>query len=849
MNSIREERYWLDKINFNISAGTIPFQFSTEDSGGNGIYDFEFTDQQNEELNQFCNGSDLRLQIVLLSATALWLSNYSGQELVRVGTTADRAEGDFETGNKIPLQLQLDYSASFRDLLNHTKNNLVEANFYQNFDFNKLEYRFSGKEYNHLFDVGCILTNVQNMPSDELLPSLLFEFDKKEISLRGRLHFRSRLLEHAYIEQFLTYFKGYLITAIQNPNTSLENIVISVGGGDQVEGEEASAFYADTFIDIFSENVKKYPQRIAVRESHKHITYEQLDDLSGRLANYLKQEVISAHATLALFMENCVEIVVGFLAGLKAGMTILPIDPALPRKRIEYILKDATPHLALTNNSLLTDSFNDQCEILNICQRSIYDKFAPIKESVSVSFDSIAYIIYTSGTSGLPKGVKVSQESLSNYTVWANKTYSSSGKRDATFPLFGPLSFDLNITSLLVPLASGSAVVVFNFDDTSQLFKSILEDNSIGVFKITPSHLKLIIEIIKTNTLKLDSSKLHTVVVGGEALITSVVKDFKTYFPKMTIFNEYGPTEATIGCVFHKYEEQDNKFNAVPIGKPICNTQVLLLNDAGYAVPDGAIGEIFVGGIPVTLGYLNNESLTIQKFHKFPEKRLTRYYQTGDLARKLPDGKLMYIGRKDSQLKINGYRIEPEEIENRVKDLPEITEAVVMCHQLEDGVMSIMLFYLPKQEISDEQVLSHLEAYIPGYMLPSYLVKIDRIPTVSSGKIDKDALLELSNSQPKNLPENGVEEKLYEIWQNHLKLNVLGVNDNFYTVGGDSIKSLGLINDINVAFNIKLQVKDLYVLKTIRNLAKYINDKANDPLDLVSSKSKNVNEDINDVIE
>jgi len=317
-------------------------------------------------------------------------------------------------------------------------------------------------------------------------------------------------------------------------------------------------------------------------------------------------------------------------------------------------------------------------------------------------------------------------------------------------------------------------------------------------------------------------SLIHTFIVGGEAFHTALAKEIAGYFPQAIIYNEYGPTEATVGCMIHPYSREDDRYAAVPIGGPINHTSLLLLDEKARTVPDGAAGELYVAGASLSQGYLNNEELTSLKFVS-PVKGSSTRYRTGDLAKRLPGGLYHYLGRKDTQVKINGYRIEPGEIENYARRHPAISDTAVICKKDNNQAPLIVLYYVAGQSISETAINEFLAGFLPAWMMPHQLIAVPAIPLNANGKADTRLLPgALTSKQVIDLPVTDTEKKLHAIWKKHLAIEQIGINDNFYTLGGDSIKSLGLMNEINKAFGINLQIRDLYVLKTIRNLADHL---------------------------
>jgi fengycin family lipopeptide synthetase D len=460
-----------------------------------------------------------------------------------------------------------------------------------------------------------------------------------------------------------------------------------------------------------------------------------------------------------------------------------------------------------------------------------------------VGWNHLAYMIYTSGTTGKPRGVMIDQRSLVNYLYWAIKRYTGPGER-ATFPLYTTPSFDLTVTAIYLPLLTGSPLIIYDQDkqDNGQIpVQEIIEHNAVDLVKATPSHLKILqyTYINSPGDVNRDSpisrSQVRAFIVGGEELTSELARAIYRHFPgKVDIYNEYGPTEATVGCMIHKFNHTADRRRGVPIGVPVDNAKIYLLDESLNAVPIGATGEIYIGGDALARGYLNLPELTAEKFIKNPYLppgtcHASRLYKTGDLACLIPGDLLEYIGRKDEQVKIRGYRVEIKAIENRLLALEEIDKVVVAAQTDDGGETYLCAYYEAREEVDSSEIRKYLSAGLPGYMIPSYFVRIDRIPLTLNGKVDKKALLGIKTGgrdiRDKYIPPgNRLEETLVDIWARVLKLDKtsISMDADFFELGGHSLKAAILLSRIHKELDVKISFSEIFKKPTIRQLGEFI---------------------------
>jgi iturin family lipopeptide synthetase C len=581
---------------------------------------------------------------------------------------------------------------------------------------------------------------------------------------------------------------------------------------------------------LFSEQAERAPGHTALLEAHNHrsLSYKKLNEKVDQLAQLLISRGVRAESNIGLLLNRSIELIIGILGILKIGCTYVPIDTGSPVGRIRFMLTDSNAALLLTEKQAKgkLSSINMNGQIFLDDDR-LYQECDAGSVKTPDNLTNPAYIIYTSGTTGTPKGVVIRQRALVNYAWWASRVYIKNEK--INFPLYTSISFDLTVTSIYPPLLTGNTIIIYGTSTGEFLIEKILRENRVDAVKLTPSHLKL----LRNRRELTENSRVRRFIVGGEKLETQLAQDIHlTFNGKVEIYNEYGPTEATVGCMIYRYDPGIDQRESVPIGAPVANARIYLLNSRQRFVPPGAIGEIYISGDGVAREYWNRRELTQEKFIPDPFMPGGNMYKTGDLARQLPAGSLEFLGRMDEQINIRGFRVELGEIEKHLANHEHIRDAVVITRDDGRGNRQICA-YVVQEGTTAAEINAYLSQYLPDYMIPAYFVFLNSIPLTANGKLDKKALPDpiehMQNSTPYQAPGNDIEKKLAVIWQQELGIEKIGINDNFFNIGGDSIKSITLLNAINKAFNTNLKLVNLYQNETIAKFAVILEqEKTND---------------------
>jgi tyrocidine synthetase III len=798
-------------------------------------------------LKQLCMQSGTTLYMVLLAAYTLLLSKYSGQEDIIVGTPVSGRYHESVRDvigifiNTLAMRNRPQGHLTFLAFLDQVRANALNAYEHQEYQFEELVDKIHIRRdtsRSPIFDTMFTVLNfdIQQMRIGALkFTELEMEYPiskydltltaiEKGDSLAFDLEYRTRLYKKSTIESIARHFLNILERIVADPAARLSDIEPV---GDQ-EKHEIIYRFNDTDHDypkhktihaLFEEQAARTPERTAIRCHAATLCYGELNARANQLARRLQALGAGDKAFVGLMMQRSIEMVIGLLGILKAGAAYVPIDSAYPAERIRYLLTDSGVGILLTRGRQNRAS-GFTGHTIDLEDRDLFQGDDTNLMPVNTS-DDLAYIIYTSGSTGRPKGVMVTHRGLVNYIVWARKVYAEGARND--FPLYSSISFDLTVTSIFTPLIGGDRVVVYDATDPAALLGQIMAEDDVDIIKLTPTHLKLL------EKMDCAPKRLRTMIVGGEDLKTASARRIHERFHgAVAIYNEYGPTETVVGCMLYKYDPRTDVRICVPIGKPADNVRIYLLDRYLNPVPPGVAGELFIAGDGVAKGYLNQPELTRERFIANPFEHLSAptLYRTGDRARFLLDGNIEFLGRTDNQVKIRGFRVETGEIEVNLLQYPHIKEALVTVHGHAAEDRYLCAYIVADREIRASDVRRHLTGRLPAYMIPADVIQIDQMPLNQNGKIDVKQLPRPhgrpQRATPCVAPRNRIEEQLAAIWKRLLRLENISVDDDFFEVGGHSLKATLLMATVNKTFNTNLSLGDIFNRPTIHALAQRI---------------------------
>ncbi|MEN7551666.1 amino acid adenylation domain-containing protein [Rapidithrix thailandica] len=578
-----------------------------------------------------------------------------------------------------------------------------------------------------------------------------------------------------------------------------------------------------TVLELLEKQVERKAQQEAIRYQGQSLSYRDLDEKSNAVARLLQNTYgVKAGKRVALLLNRSEWLPVAIWGVLKAGGAYVPIDTAYPVKRIKQTLESAQCSAILTTPGLLEDMGIAPDEPVVVLNHDLLANISPHPVHTALSEEDLAYLIFTSGSTGKPKGVMISHGSLSNYVQWAGHYYFDEGER-ATWGMFTSLAFDLTVTSLFVSLCYGQRLFIADQEKSIarilQEFLSPEIDNEVDTLKLTPSHITMLKNLGHTST------SLKKIILGGEALEKEHISALYSWNPDVEIYNEYGPTEATVGCIVKRVSIEDER---ILIGRGIAQTYLCIVDDTLQPVEEGMAGELYISGKCLAKGYLGMENLTAKVFTQFDwDPTHTVWYKSGDLVRQTLEGEFEYLGRVDKQIKIRGFRIEPAEIQAVLQQLKGVRQSYISVMELE-GQKILIAFLMTEGELVEETLFAELHNRLPDYMIPGMLVKVDAFPLTTNGKTDEKALLTFARQQKTSrerayvAPRNPLETQLQEIWQEVLQQKPVSITDDFFACGGNSLSFSQLLLNISQRIGIRLSFTELFEFTVLEKQAEYL---------------------------
>ena len=888
----RQEQFWREHLAGVETATELPIKRRIEKTPKVEDYSFILEVDIRSKLDAFVRNNRITLAPVFYAVWGILLQKYGDSEDVIFGTTVSGRSGELKgiedmVGlfiNTIPLRIDTHPGEKIIDVVYRTDQVLREREEFENTPLPDIGSGCScsvGVE-GSLFDTivvienypldnrlvpegdGCLLSihsySIAEMTHYDLSVGIML-FDEIEIKFSGK----SGLFEKETIENLADHFKGIIQTIIENPETTLSQLEI-------ISNEEKSRILYEfnnttkeyptdkTIHQLFAEQVEKAPDNIALigadlrvcpsrnarnarpaqNARNVNLTYRQLNDQSDRLAGLLIEKGVQPDTSVGIMVERSIEMVIGIFGILKSGGAYLPIDPEYPQERIAYMLKDSGAKLLVTNNDKESEKVRSwEGEKVFLEFTNHHSNHLSFHHSSFIVHHSshLAYLIYTSGSTGKPKGVMIEHHSLVNRLNWMQRTYPLD-KRD-TILQKTTFTFDVSAWEIFWWSIVGARLFLLapGGEKDPELITQTIERNNITTMHFVPSMLSVFLDYLKGSGQQVKKlAGLKQVIASGEALLPVHVEGFNELLNKSNgtvLANLYGPTEATIDVSYFDCLP-GREMEIIPIGKPIDNIWLYILDRSFHHQPVGVVGELHIGGAGLARGYLNRTELTAERFIDFHHSSLiihhSNFYRTGDLARWLSDGNIEFLGRIDHQVKIRGFRIELGEIESRLLKHGKIKEAVVLAKEDSGGDKYLVAYFISDIELSDVELRGHLLKDLPDYMIPLHFVRLEKVPLTPGGKVDRRALPEPKVKQIATyvVPRNEIEKKLIEIWAEilgrNISLNRIGIDDNFFRLGGHSLKATSLASRIYKEFNVKIPLGEIFKRPTIRGLFDYINE-------------------------
>jgi amino acid adenylation domain-containing protein len=808
------------------------------------------------DLNRFGRRAGIPSFVVLLSACLVLLQRYTRQESIIVGvpfTNRRRPEFQDVMGcfvNILPLAVDLSGMPTFREVAQRVRQAMLEAHRHQEVTLEQIVEKLKRTRdlsHNPLYQVGFTFVPPAELP----LPGLRVEplnvhtsaaqldifvnLWEAQGALRGRIEYSTDLFDRTTIERFAGHYRTLLASIAAHADQPAATLSIL----PDTERQQLLAEWNDTRVDYpqdrcihqwFEAQARQTPEAVALVFEGQQLTYRQLNQRANQLARLLQSCGVGPEVPVGVACERSLELVVGLYGILKAGGAYVPLDPACPAERIAYMAQEADVRVVLTQ-ARLRDKLPECVGPIICLDTEWHDRVAPVSgenPACGVTLENAAYIIYTSGSTGRPKGVVNTHRGILNRLLWMQDAYGLTAADSVLQKT--PFSFDVSVWEFFWPLMFGARLVVARPEGhkNSEYLVQTIRDRRITVVHFVPSMLQLFLEARNVE----ECDGLRHVVCSGEALSADLQNRF---FHRLgaRLHNLYGPTEAAVDVTYWECR-QDSGLETVPIGRPVANTCIYILDDQMQPVPIGVPGELHIGGVQVARGYINRPDLTAEKFlhDPFSADPAARLYKTGDLARYLPDGSIEYLGRLDHQVKIRGVRIELAEIESVLTQHPAVREAAVVAREDTPGDKRLVAYVVPRPASPPDSggLRDYLKRSLPEYMVPAAYVTLDALPLTASGKVDRRNLPvppEPLRSEGAFLaPRNGLEKAIAEVWRELLRVEQVGIHDNFFDLGGHSLLIVQAQQRLRTITRTDLSVADLFRFTTIHALAEHLSQDA-----------------------
>ncbi|EPY04511.1 bacitracin synthetase 3, partial [Paenibacillus alvei TS-15] len=876
----KQEAFWMETFTGDIPVLELPTDYArpaVQSFEGDDIT-FDVSSEVTASLQRIAAETGATMYMVLLAAYTALLSKYTRQEDIVVGTPiAGRPHADLEPliGMFVGTLAMRNYpegERTFTEFVSDVKERALKAFENQDYPFEELVEKLDVRKdlsRNPLFDAMFVMQNTET--TDVRLGDLEFapygtehKAAKFDLTLHAvetdgdgglifTLQYRTALFRKETMERMANHFICLLQSVADQPEQRLSKLSILPEPERQCliygfNDTEAAYPEAKTIHGLFEEQVEKTPERVAVVFGEERLTYRELNERAEQLARALRQQGVQPDALVGLLTERSLDMIVGILGILKAGGAYVPLDPDYPEERIRYMLEDCGAKLLVTQKKLaelagmftgtiLEDELVDELCVVATKVKKKAGAEANLgtvatsswhgNEERNVRADHLAYVIYTSGTTGKPKGVLIEHRQVVRL-LFTDRSRFDFGDTDV-WTLFHSYCFDFSVWEMYGALLYGGRLVIIP-KQTAQdpaAYLQVLKQEQVTIVNQTPTAFyHLADEELRCTDKRLSVRK---VIFGGEALEPLQLKRFREKYPETQLINMYGITETTVHVTYKELTEDDLGLSKSNIGSPIPTLTAYVLDAARQPVPIGIPGELYVGGAGVARGYLNRSELTTERFVDHPFIAGERVYRTGDLARWLPDGNLEYLGRIDHQVKIRGYRIELGEIETQLLRHEQVKETIVLARKSAAGDPHLCAYVVVTGEHGELDVAElrrYLGQHLPSYMIPSFFVALERMPLTSNGKIDRQALPSPEGQAVTGVeyvaPRTEQEAQLAEVWQRVLGLDRVGAKDNFFDLGGHSLKATTLVAQMHKELSVNVPLRFVFQFPTLEQMAQEI---------------------------
>lgn len=826
--NIKEKRYWLERLSENINKSVIRSDYNHNRGIDMSNYQHHLPSNVEERLLQITKGSKDGLHMILITVLFIFLRMRCKRNEILIGTPVYKVDnGEALINRVLPIYGVVDDNCTFKELLTIIKRAILEADRNQNYPMDILAEQLNIENKNEffpLFEIALLVEGIHDLSYfDGTNLNLIFSFDFSEQNATMKIIYNKCYYNIDTVKYIDALFVRLLDDVLFNPDKKIYELNILTKeekhqllfefNNTKKEFPENKSIH-----ELLEEQVKKQEDNIALSYDDNFITYNELNRQSNIIAQLLNSKGVKKNELIAIAFGRSIEMVISIFGVLKSGACYLPLDITYPKERLEYILKDSQSSLLLTNineESLLL--FEGEVININNIRNSSGSK------ADSVVLHDLAYVTYTSGSTGKPKGVVVEHRSVINLLYSFQKLYPVIQQESFLFKT--SYCFDVSISELFGWILGGGKMVILPNEaekDPKQIIDCICKEK-VNFVNFVPSMFSFFVSILNDrNKRKLKSIKY--IFLAGEELKSKLVDDFNKLKLEISLHNLYGPTEATVYVSNYSIEELHDRNKRIPIGKPLANVEFSILEEGMQIQPIGVEGELYISGECISKGYINQVELTHEKFIINPHKKGQLLYKTGDLARWLPNGNVEFLGRIDNQVKLRGFRIELGEIENVLSKHQDVRDSIVIKNEINrEGYLCAYVIINDKKENIEQMLKDYLEELLPNYMIPSYFIVVDNFPTTTSGKLNlkKLPIPNLCDENNYLPPRNEVEKKIVQIWSEILNLSPerISITNNFFKIGGHSLRATIFLNRLSDELNLKLSLGDFFNISTIKDIS------------------------------
>jgi amino acid adenylation domain-containing protein len=850
----KDLEYWKNHLASDYNELNLPYDYPRPSTPNPSykMYNFRISRDSSEVIDTFCEQENVTPYTFFLTLLNTLLFRYSGEEDIRVGALEKNYNHLGLTpfpelfDNTLVIRTQIHEEITFKELLHEVSKVTNDAYNHRSIPFSLLPSEVNSPDINKnntsFFQVMFILDNTKEksemdhfLQCDEWKNKYKSSFvDLNLIFTQNQSEFNCTVIynEEVFEEETIKRMEGHinclLYGALHDPNTEIGLLPLITDNERYqllVEWNKNEVVYPrnSSIPELFEEQAGINPDNIAIFFENEKITYRELNERANQIANYLRILNIGQEELVAICLKRSPDMIASFLGVLKAGGAYVPIDLSYPKDRIAYMLEDSEASFVITTEDIAKELPGTNAKVIYLDKESAAISTQPRKNIQSnCRAESLAYVMYTSGSTGKPKGVAIVHRGI--VRLIKNITYANLGM-DETILNRAPIAFDASVFEIYGTLLNGGKLAIMNSQKPT--FKDIadaIQQYQVTTLRSTPGILNMLLEEYSDNM-----GSLRQVLSAGEALPVWLAQKFFTKLPKCKLINAYGPTENSVSTTSYHVKGIPPDTSLIPIGRPISNDSVYILDKYLQPVPIGVIGEIYMSGDGIARGYWNKPEITKERFPSDPFNNTLgkRLYKSGDLARYRTDGNIEYIGRADGQVKIRGYRIELGEIESFVGLYPGVKQAVAGTIKGKDGTEELVAYVvMNKKGIFNQQLIrSFVGEKLPQHMIPTFFVELQEIPVTPVGKIDRKKLPAPTVTTSREqivLPRSQVERKLVILWENILGISPIGIKDSYFELGGNSLLAMQIFTEIEKVFNKKLPASIIFQEDTIEKLAKQI---------------------------